>query len=295
MDNRATTESQRNDNNGPIAGPSRIPSRVLNGASIDLTADTDDEDDDGDDDDDDDRPKQGHSGGRSSTGVGSSSTPSNLGPSHPRASMYYSNQGQGDHGSSSNLFPTLTDVPMSTQDYISSRGSPGGPSARGQARDDIQVTGNNLSSPSRPSQPTQYSHHNMPAYYSSPYHNPSAPPPPYYPSSSSLLQPASTSFSLGPTHSESSMGDSAASAIDLTQARLPSPSPASDSKRPVCIGSIQSRAIMLYPSPAAIVGAGPPPGAKESFQTVMYMGAELLKVKLKVVHRPSQIGMMDDG
>ena len=76
-------------------------------------------------------------------------------------------------------------------------------------------------------------------------------------------------------------GISASSAIDLTTTRIPSPSPVSD-QRPVCIGSLQSRAIMLYPCAAAVVGQQPPEGSKERYQTIIYRDAELLRVKLKV-------------
>ena len=84
-------------------------------------------------------------------------------------------------------------------------------------------------------------------------------------------------FSAGSTGA----GISSASAIDLTQANLPSP-PRVSEKKPICIGAIQSRVIMLYKCPVAIVGAPPPPDAKERFMTVSYLGAEMLKVKLKV-------------
>lgn len=70
-------------------------------------------------------------------------------------------------------------------------------------------------------------------------------------------------------------------AIDLTKVRIPSPPP-SQPKSTVCIGAVRSRAIMLYPSPAAVVGAVPPAGTKERFTVLQYMGSELLRVKLKV-------------
>jgi hypothetical protein len=77
-------------------------------------------------------------------------------------------------------------------------------------------------------------------------------------------------------------GTSASSAIDLTSAQILSPPPQSDAKKPVCIGSLISRVIMLYPAAAAIVGAEPPEGVKERYEVVQYRGAEFLKVKLKV-------------
>jgi SWI/SNF-related matrix-associated actin-dependent regulator of chromatin subfamily A3 len=76
-------------------------------------------------------------------------------------------------------------------------------------------------------------------------------------------------------------GRSLDQAIDLTQIRLPSPPPL-ETKKPICIGAVQSRAIMLYPSHAAMAGAQPLPGSREKFMTLMYHGAELLRVKLKV-------------
>ena len=75
-------------------------------------------------------------------------------------------------------------------------------------------------------------------------------------------------------------GSTSASAIDIS--RFPSPPPVPDNKRPICIGAISSRAIMLYPSPAAIIGTPPPPRAKEKFNLIEYLGAEFLRVKLKV-------------
>ena len=85
----------------------------------------------------------------------------------------------------------------------------------------------------------------------------------------------------GPSGSIGSNGSSAEQAIDLTNVRLPSPPPL-EQKKPLCIGAVQSRAIMLYPSHAAVVGAQPLPGSREKFMTLMYHGAELLRVKLKV-------------
>ena len=79
-------------------------------------------------------------------------------------------------------------------------------------------------------------------------------------------------------------GHTADSAIDLTNVRLPSPPPVKDTKKPICIGAVQSRAIVLYPSPAIVAGAEPPPNVKEKFSTIMYNGAELIKAKLKVGH-----------
>ncbi|OCF44855.1 DNA repair protein RAD5 [Kwoniella heveanensis CBS 569] len=79
-------------------------------------------------------------------------------------------------------------------------------------------------------------------------------------------------------------GTDASSAIDLTSRHIPSPPPADD-KRPVCIGSLLSSAVMLYPCPAVIVGAQPPPNSKEKYDVVEWKGGEMLKVKLK--YRPA--------
>ena len=72
-------------------------------------------------------------------------------------------------------------------------------------------------------------------------------------------------------------GSASDSAIDLT-----GPAPVIDRKTPVCIGSLQSRAIMLYPAEAAVIGYLPPEGSKERYELIQYRGAELLRVKLKV-------------
>jgi hypothetical protein len=72
------------------------------------------------------------------------------------------------------------------------------------------------------------------------------------------------------------------SAIDLTNIRIPSPPPAQNPKHPMCIGALVSRAIMLYPSEAALIGAQAREGTKERFEVRHWRGAEFLKVKLKV-------------
>ncbi|KAK8847498.1 hypothetical protein IAR55_005356 [Kwoniella newhampshirensis] len=72
------------------------------------------------------------------------------------------------------------------------------------------------------------------------------------------------------------------SAIDLTNLRIPSPPPRpANDKSPICIGSLLSSALMLYPSPAVLIGAQPPSGSRERFDVVEYKGAEMLRVKLK--------------
>ncbi len=102
------------------------------------------------------------------------------------------------------------------------------------------------------------------------------------PSSGPIMAPhAIGSNGYGMIGNGGTNGISASSAIDLTNARLPSPPPISD-KKPVCIGSLSSKAVMLYPSMAAVVGAMPQEGSRENYQTMIYRGAELLKVKLKV-------------
>jgi hypothetical protein len=40
--------------------------------------------------------------------------------------------------------------------------------------------------------------------------------------------------------------------------------------------------MMLYPSPAALIGATVPPGSRERYEVRDWRGAEFLKVKLKV-------------
>lgn len=76
-------------------------------------------------------------------------------------------------------------------------------------------------------------------------------------------------------------GTDASSAIDLTNRNIPSP-PSIDEKKPLCIGSLRSNALMLYPCPAVVVGAQPPSGSKERYDLVVYRGVEFVKVKLKV-------------
>ncbi len=71
----------------------------------------------------------------------------------------------------------------------------------------------------------------------------------------------------------------ATSPIDVTQNL---PSPRNDSKKPICIGAIMSRGIILYPSEAIIAGSRPPPHSKERYDLVDFRGAEMLRVKLKV-------------
>ncbi|WWC86799.1 uncharacterized protein L201_001678 [Kwoniella dendrophila CBS 6074] len=83
------------------------------------------------------------------------------------------------------------------------------------------------------------------------------------------------------SHSSSSTGKDASSAIDLTSRNIPSPPPPNVDKQPICIGALWSQAIMLYPCPAVVVGAQPPQGSKERYDVVDYRGAELLRVKLK--------------
>ncbi|WVR04718.1 hypothetical protein IAU60_001729 [Kwoniella sp. DSM 27419] len=74
-------------------------------------------------------------------------------------------------------------------------------------------------------------------------------------------------------------GSDVSSAIDLTNRNIPSPPP-QDEKRPICIGSLLSYAIMVYPAPAVVVGAQPQSN-KEVYDVVHWKGAEMLKVKLK--------------
>ncbi|KAK4684735.1 hypothetical protein P7C73_g5428, partial [Tremellales sp. Uapishka_1] len=92
--------------------------------------------------------------------------------------------------------------------------------------------------------------------------------------------------------SSSSNGASSSSAIDFTRPP-PSPPMPPNSKEPVCIGAIMSRAIMLYPSPAVIVGNSAPETSPEKWQVVEWRGAEMLKVKLKACLKSSK--HKDDG
>ncbi|TYJ56013.1 hypothetical protein B9479_003255 [Cryptococcus floricola] len=77
-------------------------------------------------------------------------------------------------------------------------------------------------------------------------------------------------------------GVNSSSAIDLTSRNIPSPPPqVYDDKHPICIGSLRSSALMLYPCPAVVVGAVPPPGTRERYDIVEHRGVEFIKVKLK--------------
>ncbi|WVQ75915.1 hypothetical protein IAR50_005550 [Cryptococcus sp. DSM 104548] len=79
-----------------------------------------------------------------------------------------------------------------------------------------------------------------------------------------------------------SAGANSSSVIDLTSRNIPSPPPpVYDDKHPICIGSLRSSALMLYPCPAVVVGAMPPPGSRERYDIVEHRGVEFIKVKLK--------------
>nr|XP_019008370.1 DNA repair protein RAD5 [Kwoniella pini CBS 10737]OCF47151.1 DNA repair protein RAD5 [Kwoniella pini CBS 10737] len=83
-------------------------------------------------------------------------------------------------------------------------------------------------------------------------------------------------------HTLPSTGKDASSAIDLTSRNIPSPPPPPvNDKKPICIGSLWSQAIMLYPCPAVVVGSHPPPESKERYEVVQFRNGELLRVKLK--------------
>lgn len=152
--------------------------------------------------------------------------------------------------------------------------------------DGIEITGANIVSPSRPvnhsnGHSRSYIHQNP----SSSYPNTTQASRVYdsRPSSSMPDVSANQRNHAGPSRNGNGYaGASAASAIDLTSVKLPSPPPIPDSKRPICIGAVQSRAITLYPSPAIMIGQDPPAGAREKFHLVNFIGAELIKVKLKV-------------
>lgn len=84
--------------------------------------------------------------------------------------------------------------------------------------------------------------------------------------------------------SSSSNGDGSSSApIDVDSMPTPRPTAAPTAvnpKKPVCIGAFMTRAIMLYPNNAAIVGSKPPPGSR--WTIISYKGAEMIHVKLRV-------------
>jgi hypothetical protein len=164
-------------------------------------------------------------------------------------------------------------------------GSGNGDGAGGPA-DDVQFTGSKIHPPSfgvPPSTFAPYAARGFPSMSSGAV-GPSA----------ALVPPTGGSWANGvayplpvnvngvsyPSDAGPSAGASASSAIDLTTMRIPTPPP--DNKKPVCIGSLISRVIMLYPAPAAVIGAQPPEGCKEKFDVVQHRGAEFLRVKLKV-------------
>ena len=164
--------------------------------------------------------------------------------------------------------------------------------------DEIQITGSRFTQPSAPvlAYPSpsflQYAGKGTSSSTPSAMNPPQSPF--FYPNFSPGQGRTSTGLSSGPIIPPpcpigtngfcpigSNKGISASSAIDLSDARLPSPPPVND-KRPVCIGSILTRAIMLYPCSAAVVGVQAPEGSHDRYQTVNYRGAEFLKVRIKV-------------
>ncbi|EIW71155.1 hypothetical protein TREMEDRAFT_27733 [Tremella mesenterica DSM 1558] len=76
------------------------------------------------------------------------------------------------------------------------------------------------------------------------------------------------------------VGANSASAIDLTRTNIRTPPPVPD-KRPLCIGAIMSRALIFYPTPPIFTGNRAPQGSPEQWDVIDYLGAELIKVKLK--------------
>jgi hypothetical protein len=84
-----------------------------------------------------------------------------------------------------------------------------------------------------------------------------------------------------PAAGPSNDGFSSTSAIDLTSSTVPSPSE-HNPKKPIFIGAVTTDVFMLYPSSAVFIGAT---DEKEHLDIVHHLGAEFLKVKLKVCLR----------
>jgi hypothetical protein len=187
----------------------------------------------------------------------------------------------------SHPYPTSPPPPYSP---VPHRPMNGGGDANGAGRggpaDDIQFTGSKIRPPSFGVPPSTFAPYAARGFPSMP--SGAAGP------SAALVPPTGGSWANGaapplpvsvngvsyPSDAGPSAGASASSAIDLTTMRIPTPPP--DNKKPVCIGSLISRVIMLYPAPAAVIGAQPPEGCKEKFDVVQHRGAEFLRVKLKV-------------
>lgn len=166
-----------------------------------------------------------------------------------------------------------------------SDGNGAGAGAGGPA-DDIQFTGSKIRPPSfgvPPSTFAPYAARGFPSMSSGAAGPSGTPVPPTggsWANGAAAPLPVSVNGVSYPSDAGPSAGASASSAIDLTTMRIPTPPP--DNKKPVCIGSLISRVIMLYPAPAAVIGAQPPEGCKERFDVVSHRGAEFLRVKLKV-------------
>lgn len=88
-------------------------------------------------------------------------------------------------------------------------------------------------------------------------------------------------FGLGTGGAGTNAGMSAQNAIDITNARIPSPPP-ENRREPICMGSLSSYVIMHYPSPLAQTGALLPTNVKDRMDVLQWRGREWLKVKLKV-------------
>jgi SWI/SNF-related matrix-associated actin-dependent regulator of chromatin subfamily A3 len=169
--------------------------------------------------------------------------------------------------------------------------------------DDIQITGAKISSPI----PRPYLSPALQSPNYHPYRNPSIPSvlaPSSYSSSpfqhhplqlsGNSIAPGSTAwtsytpihpsspYQIGLNGGSSSHSYGSQSTMDLTVTNSTWTPPPGKEKKVICIGAVNTRAVMYYPSSAAIIGAQPPEGSKERFTTVNYRGAEMLKVKLKV-------------
>jgi hypothetical protein len=83
-----------------------------------------------------------------------------------------------------------------------------------------------------------------------------------------------------PHPSPTNNGASSSAPIDFTSDNIPSP-PRYEPKQPIFIGAITTECFMLYPSPVVYLG-GQSHDPSERLELVRAVGAEFLKVKLKV-------------
>lgn len=92
---------------------------------------------------------------------------------------------------------------------------------------------------------------------------------------------APPSYPAGPSNYATN-GSTQRDAIDLTNRPSPPPAPPQPSvdRKPLCIGAIQSKVTMIYPSPAVVIGKDVQ-SSRENLVVIPYRGAEMLKVRLK--------------